>query len=64
MAAAQTPAAPATNDTAAQIFTAALIAEDLAVTAYFNALTGGVIQDPNLAGSGGTATNVWWPAAA
>ena len=53
---AQTPAA--TNDTAAQIFTAALIAENLAITTYFNALTGGVIQDSNLAGSGGTATVV------
>ena len=50
--------ATATTDTAAQIFTAALIAEDLAITTYYNALIGGVIQDPNLAGSGGTATNV------
>jgi hypothetical protein len=50
--------ASATTDTAAQIFTAALIAEDLAITTYYNALIGGVIQDPNLAGSGGTATNV------
>lgn len=49
---------PATTDSAAQIFTAALIAEDLAVTAYYNALTGGLIQDANLAGPGGTATNV------
>ncbi len=47
-----------TADTAQQIFTAALIAEDLATTMYFNALVGGVIQDPNLAGTGGTATNV------
>lgn len=46
------------TDTAQQIFTAALIAEDLATTMYFNALVGGVIQDPNLAGTGGTATNV------
>lgn len=45
-------------DTAQNIFTAALIAEDLAVTMYYNALIGGVIQDPNLAGSGGTATSV------
>lgn len=50
--------AQSTTDTAAQIFTAALIAEDLAITTYYNALIGGVIQDPNLAGSGGTATNV------
>jgi hypothetical protein len=45
-------------DTAQNIFTAALIAEDLAITMYYNALIGGVIQDPNLAGSGGTATSV------
>ncbi len=48
----------ASADTAQNIFTAALIAEDLAVTMYYNALIGGVIQDPNLAGSGGTATSV------
>jgi hypothetical protein len=53
-----TVGAAATTDTAAQIFTAALIAEDLAITTYYNALIGGVIQDPNLAGPGGTATNV------
>jgi len=47
-----------TADTAQNIFTAALIAEDLAITMYYNALIGGVIQDPNLAGSGGTATSV------
>ncbi|HSM77272.1 MAG TPA: ferritin-like domain-containing protein [Bryobacteraceae bacterium] len=40
------------------IFTAALIAEDLATTFYYNGLTGMVIQDPALAGPGGTATNV------
>jgi hypothetical protein len=45
-------------DTAQQIFTAALIAEDLAITMYYNALVGGVIQDPNLSGTGGSATNV------
>jgi hypothetical protein len=50
--------AATSTDTAAQIFTAALIAEDLAITTYYNALIGAVIQDPNLAGSGGTATNV------
>lgn len=44
------------GDTAQQIFTAALIAEDLATTFYFNGLTGGVIMDPSLAGTGGTAT--------
>jgi hypothetical protein len=47
-----------TTDTAQQIFTAALIAEGVGITMYYNALTGGVIQDPNLAGPGGTATNV------
>ncbi len=51
-----TPAS--TTDTAQQIFTAALIAEDLATTMYYNALVGGVIMDPNLAGTGGTALNV------
>ena len=54
-----TPVAAAmAADTATQIFTAALIAEDLAITTYYNALTGSVIQDANLAGSGGTATRV------
>lgn len=50
--------AAASTDTATQIFTAALIAEDLAITTYYNALKGGVIADANLAGPGGTATNV------
>jgi Ferritin-like domain len=49
---------PITKDTPAQIFTAALIAEDLATTFYYNGLVGPVIQDPNLAGPGGTATHV------
>ena len=44
-------------DTPAQIFTAALIAEDLATTFYYNALVGDVIQDPALAAAGGTALN-------
>ncbi len=48
----------ATQDTANQIFTAALVAEDLATTFYYNGLVGNVIQDPALAGPGGTATNV------
>jgi hypothetical protein len=43
-----------TSDTAQQIFTAALIAEDLATTMYYNSLVGGVIEDPNLAGPSGT----------
>lgn len=46
------------GDTAAEIFTAALIAEDLATTFYYNGLIGEVIQDPNLAGPGGSATSV------
>ncbi|MGA2726943.1 MAG: ferritin-like domain-containing protein [Terracidiphilus sp.] len=46
------------KDTVKEIFTAALIAEDLASTFYYNGLIGTVIQDPNLAGSGGSATNV------
>lgn len=46
------------RDTVKEIFTAALIAEDLASTFYYNGLIGSVIQDPNLSGPGGTATNV------
>ncbi len=46
------------KDTVAQIFTAALIAEDLATTFYYNALVGPVIQDVNLAGPGGSAKHV------
>ncbi len=46
------------HDTAAEIFTAFLIAEGLATTFYYNGLIGSVIEDPNLAGPGGTATNV------
>ncbi len=45
-------------DTPQQIFTAALIAEDLATTFYYNGLIGMAIQDPSLAGPGGTATKV------
>ncbi|KAA6459560.1 ferritin-like domain-containing protein [Acidobacteria bacterium AB60] len=45
-------------DTVKEIFTAALIAEDLATTFYYNGLVGPVIQDVNLAGPGGSATNV------
>jgi len=60
---APTPAAgtvqdPITKDTPTEILTAALIAEDLATTFYYNGLIGPVIQDPNLAGPGGTATHV------
>ena len=46
------------KDTVAEIATAALIAEDLATTFYYNGLVGAVIQDPNLAGPGGTADHV------
>ena len=46
------------KDTVKEIFTAALIAEDLATTFYYNGLVGPVIQDVNLAGPGGTATSV------
>jgi len=46
------------KDTVKEIFTAALIAEDLASTFYYNGLIGTVIQDPNLAGPGGSANNV------
>lgn len=41
-------------DTVAEMFTAFLIAEDLATVFYYNGLTGAVVQDPNLAGPGGT----------
>ena len=55
----KTVKAATSTDTAANILTAALIAESLAITTYYTALsTSAVIQDPNLAGSGGTATNV------
>lgn len=53
---AQTTSTPA--DTLTEIFTAVLIAEDLASTFYYNVLVGPVITDPNLAGPGGSATNV------
>ena len=46
-----------TQDQPNQILLAALVAEDLATTFYYNGLVGNVIQDPALAGSGGTATN-------
>jgi hypothetical protein len=50
--------AATTADTVQEILTAALIAEDLATTFYYNGLIGPVIQDPNLAGSGGSANDV------
>jgi hypothetical protein len=61
MGCSSSPAMAATSgtDTAQQIFTAALIAEDLATTFYYTGLTtDAIIQDPNLAGAGGSATNV------
>ncbi len=49
----------ANRDAANDIFTAALVAEDLATTFYYLGLTtAAVIQDPSLAGPGGSATNV------
>ena len=51
------PASVFPPDSATEIFTAALVAEDLATTFYYNGLIGPVIQNPNLAGPGGTATN-------
>lgn len=52
-------AAAATTDTAANVLTAALIAECLAITTYYTALSSaGVITDANLAGPGGTSINV------
>lgn len=47
----------ANTDTAVQILTAAVVAEDLATTFYYNGLVGGLIQDPALSGPGGTATS-------
>jgi hypothetical protein len=43
------------TDTANQILNTALVAEDLAATFYYNGLIGGAIEDPGLAGPGGTA---------
>ncbi len=45
-------------DTTAEAFTAFLIAEDLATTFYYNVLAGSVIQDPMLAGPGGSANHI------
>lgn len=51
--------AATTTDTVANILTAALIAESLAITTYYTGLSSsGVITDSNLAGSGGTAVNI------
>ncbi len=53
-----THAAAADEDTAQMIFTAALIAEDLATTFYYHGLLGEVIQDHRLAGAEGSALAV------
>ena len=45
----------ANQDSVNQILTAALVAEDLATTFYYNALVGEVVQNARLAGAGGTA---------
>ena len=50
-------ASSAPLDDPISIFTAALIAEDLATTFYYNGLIGGVIQDPFLTGPGGSVTS-------
>ena len=50
-----TDATAANQDTANQILTTALVAEDLAATCYYNGLIGTVMSDPNLAGPGGSA---------
>ena len=55
---AATQPADGAGDTVQMIFTAALIAEDLATTFYYQGLLGDVIQDPRLAGPEGSATNV------
>jgi hypothetical protein len=55
---AQSVDAPQSQDTFTEILTAFLIAEDLATTFYYNGLVGNVVQDPNLAGPGGSANNV------
>jgi hypothetical protein len=49
---------PQAKDTVVEIATAALIAEDLATTFYYHGLVNPVIQDPSLAGPGGSATRV------
>lgn len=47
------------GDTAQQIFNVGLIADDLSTVFYFNGLTQpGVIESPDMAGPGGSATNV------
>ncbi len=56
--ASSSPSIPVSPDTPAEIFTAALVAEDLAITFYYHGLIDPVIEDVNLAGPGGTALNV------
>ena len=45
-------------DTPEEIFTTMLIAEDLATVFYYQGLSGPVIQDPNLAGPGGSYNHI------
>jgi hypothetical protein len=54
---AQTQAPGFQSDTPPLILTAALIAEDLATTFYYNTLVGAVAQDAALIGPGGTLKN-------
>jgi hypothetical protein len=54
----QSQATEQAADTATEIFTAALVAEDLATTFYYNGLVGKVLQDPALAGSGGGINDI------
>ncbi len=54
---AQSTSNPQSMDTPTEILTAFLIAEDLATTFYYNGLIGKVIQDPSLAGPGGSAAH-------
>jgi hypothetical protein len=49
---------PSFQDSPVDILTAGTVAEDLATVFYYNGLIGGVIQDPALAGPGGTALAV------
>jgi hypothetical protein len=55
---AQSEGSAQSMDSFTEIVTAFLIAEDLASTFYYNGLIGPVIQNPNLAGPGGSANNV------
>ena len=58
LARAQSSSYTPSPDSPADIFTAALIAEDVATVFYYQGLRGGVIQDPNLAGPGGSFNHI------